>query len=254
MFKSLRLLLNFLLSIRIYFLTILSCAINVGGFNLECTFGTEDWNFGAAGKTCYMKNVVVTAPNQMVTSVNSRSGLKDSEVKLIRADFQTINFIPSGIEKYFPELLGVAIMNCHLKSIEKSDLKTFDKLIYLHIASNDLETLPNDLFEFHTELRTIQAYNNKLKYVGENIFAQLKSLQYAQFSNNICINPDDSLSHQIPALIQELKVKCPMKLSPLQECQRNSEELEEEIQKLKAQVKSLKRQLYSCSTSYYDKL
>lgn len=186
----------------------------------------------------------------MVTSVNGRTGFSDTEVKLIRAEFQTVNFIPLGIEKYFPELVGVAIMSCHLKSIEKTDLKPFDKLIYLHIASNDLETLPNDLFEYHPELRAIQAYNNKIKSVGENIFTRLTNLQYAQFRNNICITTDANISHQIPALIQELKVKCPLKLSPLQECQRNTEELEEEILRLKAQVKSLKSQLYdSCYAS-----
>lgn len=203
-------------------------------YNLECKFESTLWGNGVSGKQCTAKNVLITEPNQVITSVNGQAGLIDRDVKMIAIYSQLVKFLPKKLETYFPELTGIAVYGSKLKSIDKTDLKPFGKLRYLSVPSNDLETLSDDLFEFNLELRACEVFDNNLKFVGGNIFSNLKSLEMAQFRNNICISQDVYTPNGLPSLIQQLKKNCGSKV-----CQCNCKELEEENLKLKSKIAML---------------
>jgi hypothetical protein len=119
-----------------------------------------------------------------------------------------VNFMPKGLEKLFPQIERIAIYSSKLKEITKEDLAPFPMLKVLFLYSNDLETLPSNLFEANPEITHVEFLNNKLKFVGENILSPLKKLIFASFGLNPCINMDAETKDKVPALIEELQNKC----------------------------------------------
>lgn len=116
--------------------------------------------------------------------------------------------MPKEIEKFFPDLEAIKIIMSNLKSIKKADLKPFSKLKELCLGKNDLETLDSDLFEFNRELRFVSFYQNKLKFIGEDILKPLKKLEDARFMYNCCISQEALKSSDIPELVDSLTKQC----------------------------------------------
>lgn len=158
-----------------------------------------------------MKNSLITSRNQIVTSINGQSSsfYQTKSVSFISFfDPQTVNFLPSGIEKFFPNIEGIEIHNASLKSIEQSDLKPFKNLKEMWLNSNELEELDSNLFEHNLELLYINFSKNKLTAVGEDIFKPVTKLTQAFFSNNVCINKDVGSQPQISELASEMRLNC----------------------------------------------
>lgn len=131
------------------------------------------------------------------------------------------------------------IKTSKLKAIEKLNLKQFTHLKYLFISFNELEVLTNDLFEYNSDIRVIYATGNKIKFVGEHIFDNLKYLETVFLSSNTCIHGFAETASEIPALIRLIREKCllPGAMSSnqrvLRSCQQEIEKLQEENFQLK---------------------
>ena len=74
--------------------------------------------------------------------------------------------------------------------------------------NTDLESIDADLFKFNLKLTYVNFGANRLKHVGENLFSNLKHLQFISFQNNPCIDVTVFSSSGIPALVQKLKSQC----------------------------------------------
>lgn len=73
-------------------------------------------------------------------------GGNHTEVKAIRVMHQTtITFVPIGIGKFFPNLLGLSFMNCNIKTITKDHLIEFPEMLQVSYKLNQIEVLPGDL-------------------------------------------------------------------------------------------------------------
>lgn len=174
----------------------------VSCINLQCTFDTTSWAFANGGR-CVVQNLVINSPNQIVTSINSDTNFYDNSIKMIYIHGQTVHYIPKGLAKFFPDIQGIEIMNSGLKSIEKSDLQPFTNLQDLHLGSNLLETLDDDLFEFTPKVSCIILGDNKINSIGENLFDPLIKAP-SRFSIDGCLSSYNSATFK-----SDVKKLCP---------------------------------------------
>lgn len=221
------------------------------GINVKCIIKTEGWGFDVTGKCCYgTAEAAVISPEQIISSIDgqSESSFTNRDVISIRLESQIINSLPKNIEKFLPGLLGISVSSAKLKSIGKSDLKPFVLLRYLHVPNNELEILYDDLFEFNPEIRGIKADNNRLKFIGANIFANLRKFGFAYFNNNICVNQEAAGESKILALTQHFKRSCaiPEVLALKAWHKSEVEDLIEQINHLDMRAVSTDYQLNSC--------
>lgn len=245
--------------LRKVFIWLIVCTAHlfVNGFDLKCDFDQQNWR-GVSGYTCTTKNVNVKWPNATVTSINGQTKVQGYNVKIIYFASQTVNFLPSGIENFFPNLEGIWIHNSKLKSINKLNIKPFPKLKQLYLPNNDVEVLDDDIFEVNPELIYINFRNNKLKVIGRHIFNRLANLKTVIFINNTCIDSDASVESnktEIAKLIGELINKCQSseQLAAMldkqdfiiQELHKVIEEKEVKIELLELKLKEFEAQLKS---------
>jgi hypothetical protein len=158
---------------------------------MKCTIkGMSDSWIGVFGNYCKAQDLVITEPNQTITSINGQteSYYHSQNIKSLYFDGQTVNFMPKGLEKLFSQIEQIVIYNSSLKEIKKEDLAPFPMLRTLLTWSNDLETLSSNLFEANPELTHLKMNQEKLKFVGENILSPLNKLIRADFSSNPCIS------------------------------------------------------------------
>ena len=180
-------------------------------------------------ETCTAQNVNITSQNEVITSVNSRTG--PMHLQYLDIIGQTAHYLPKGIDKLFPNLKGLAVAHSKLKSLKQDDLRSLTQLEIVGFYGNDLERLDGDLFEFNPKLKFVNFDYNKLKYVDDNLISNLKDLKECLFESNACISAAAESSSEIPALIQKLKLQC----------KRSSEtRLIKEIEQLKEKIVDLK--------------
>jgi len=75
------------------------------------------------------------------------------------AKYQTIQFFPKGLDKYFKNIKLIIIKSCQLKEIHQSDLKVFGDLVAFGLYDNEIEVIEAGLFDFNLNLEQIP--NNK---------------------------------------------------------------------------------------------
>lgn len=74
-----------------------------------------------------------------------------------------VEYFPRGLHKIFPRLKVLKISDCDLKEITRKDLKGLEDLEDLCLDTNELKTLPSDLFTGMTKLKWISFADNKLE-------------------------------------------------------------------------------------------
>lgn len=98
-----------------------------------------------------------------------------------------INYIPNGINTFFPKLIALDISNSSLISLEKENLEQFgESLQYLNVQNNELTFLKSDVFQFNINLVQIDLSFNKIKFYGPGLIESLIWLR--EISLNGCID------------------------------------------------------------------
>lgn len=162
-------------------------------------------------------NSTAGVPN-IVTSVigTHQSGYSNVNVTFldISVGSQTI---PTGIDKYFPNLLHINLMGNTLLEVSPDDLAPFPNLQFLRISSNPLTSIDGDLLMNNPGLKHLCINNNKIKNVGFGILSSLEHLSQVHFSSNTCATFSDTKnSSAVAALADELPEKCPGTLRMLE--------------------------------------
>jgi hypothetical protein len=182
-----------------------SFAVGLHAINLECKFEDRDWGT-VKGTVCIASNVNITS-RQTVTSVNGQSNFDGSNYKMIDIQNQVVNFIPEGLEKFFPNIEGLSITASKLKRVGKKDMQQFPKLKILYLSSNDLEFLPSDLFEGNLELRSFAVFANPFTHFGHKLVTPLQKLEAAIFPYGSCVKQFYFRS-KIPSIGDDLRANC----------------------------------------------
>lgn len=131
-------------------------------------------------------------------------------VQYLQILYQPIDFIPRGVENFFPNLVGLRISNGKIKQLTKRDLQPFYKLQLLSFDGNKIEVLDSDLFDYTPNLKWIYFDYNNIAHVGQGIFDSLIYLKQVNLELNPCISRDVSGRTEIANLKSELPRKCPL--------------------------------------------
>lgn len=199
---------NFLLA-----LTALLALQEISAINIECQFLI----FSEDSDVLLGKNFNITEQNTSVTTINNLSARMFGPifVEQFSIEDQIVNFMPKGLENFFPELEMLVVQNSKLKSIKKIDLQIFADLEYLNLKHNNLKALDGDLFEGNRNLMIIDFSGNRLMFIGNQLLVPLKNIKHAYFSDNNCIDDFATIgsvlieTRDISILQNELKENCP---------------------------------------------
>lgn len=177
---------------------------------LDCYFEQAGWDdvIGPAS-ACKVLNLNVTKPKTLITSLRGQHPVNNDNVNTFLVFEQICEYFPVGIEKFFKNLIGIAVQKSGLKKITKADLKPFGELRSISLFGNGLTSLESNLFMFNPKLKLVSVFNNQLQHVSGNVFDGINHLERAYFSSNPCINEDVISSDKIEQLKCKLIDNCP---------------------------------------------
>lgn len=132
---------------------------------------------------CTSKNLVITNPTQSVREVNGRpqSFYVSQNVRMINVTQQTVNYFPTGLEYFFPNLECIFVLRSNLKVITKYNLQPFALLKRLELYENELISLECDLFAYNPELQFINFNTNQISAIGDRILESLDKVCNERF-------------------------------------------------------------------------
>lgn len=142
------------------------------------------WTWGR--RNCIVYDLVITRPDDTITSLNGKTDPKYYEYKSLQIKNQIVNFVPKNIAIFFPELEELEITNSSLEWIEQVNIRELTNLKKLNLEKNKLEILEKDLFDFNKKLETVNISENKLQFLHKNIFYKLTNLRSIDIEDNIC--------------------------------------------------------------------
>lgn len=176
------------------FLAFFTCTVNsqdcsMHTVNLVCS-SIEHFNwfkrmiYGDSVKCVADESITWTMPGASISLVLHRNGMKVTnlaDIKRLEIYGATVNFIPTGIKRKFPNLRGLCIAASGLLSIDKENLREFgDTLENLDLYNNKLNFLDDDLFEFNRNLEVINLYENPIRHIENEFFTNLKKLRHIE--------------------------------------------------------------------------
>lgn len=162
--------------------------------------------------SCYLPELLRIEENQTVTAVfgihiEGKSNL-DVGMLYIR-NYTSLEYFPRGIDKFFPNLIALAIDYCDINFLNGDEISAFPNLFWFVLNFNpNLIRIPGNFFSNNPNMATIWFAGNSIKQVGENLLSSLTNLNWASFLNNYCINRIAFTSAQIPSIIETLASNC----------------------------------------------
>jgi hypothetical protein len=122
---------------------------------------------------------------------------------------ENLHKIPKSFLNHFPNLIVLNFYKCPISTLNGDELDEYPNLqFYLHENSN-LTRIPGNFFKSTPNMKFISFAFNKIQHVGANLLDHLKDLHEVWFYKNSCTNKYAQNASQVPALIEELKQKCP---------------------------------------------
>lgn len=193
----------------IFLLAIISSSQAV---TLHCNFtDTVQINLPFA-YTCYMPIVTITNHTEYLTEVTGDHifGRSNEDVDLLYILHAVdLTFVPRGIENHFPNLIGIYIRECGVKTLRGDELHPFADMEWVSFRLNpNLQRIPGNFFEQTPKVHTIFFYDNDIRHVGENLLDSLENLRYVNFVWNYCIDMVGNGTAQIQLVIDALKRDC----------------------------------------------
>lgn len=220
------------------FITLFTLVIIINfssGLNIECDFKM------LSGKSeefysCVTQGLVTDEFTDYVEEVNGPhiEGKTNEDVLNFYVVDQEAEYFPGGLSHFFPNLKAITIKNSSLKYIFKSDMSEHQKITFLDVSSNEIETIGSKVFEENPLLEEIHLERNKLSKISDDLLDSLESDRQVIFLfDNVCIKTDLSLPKPSLKEIKELiKENCP--LTKEDEVEISQKQFEKLIQRIKS--------------------
>lgn len=160
---------------------------------------------------CATNNLVVKNESEIVKSISGNFfGIVDyKQIKTFRIDSSPeLEYLPSGIEKFFSALERIIITETGLKVLRSGDLRNLTKLKQVVIARNILTEIEENSFEFNADIESIDFSENKISSIPRNILKPLRHLKSIDLSENVCINETANDPIEINTLKQRINNFC----------------------------------------------
>jgi hypothetical protein len=114
------------------------------GMDLVCEFEEHNW-YQESVYWCIVQLPDITEPSTQIKAIHGKhqDGKSNADIKGLNFN-SIVNFIPKGLDVFFPNVTKLQINCCGLKSICRKDLSQFPKLERLSIFINELTTFINE--------------------------------------------------------------------------------------------------------------
>lgn len=148
---------------------------------LKCKFSykKDGYNCQAMDLKVNDNNVTITSILKNQTDVNEKS----VDVFYILENMD-IDYLPKGLQHYFPKLRIYEIVSSSLKNIRKQDFHNLNTLTALRLSHNQIEFIPEDVFATLSNLETLDLKNNKIKTLNNKTFTNLTNLEVIKLNYN----------------------------------------------------------------------
>jgi hypothetical protein len=162
--------------------------------------------------TCMTTNVELTGGTEMTGFTGQHlAGFTDSDV--LGVHFMDacghLTFIPQGMDRFFPNIIGQFYYFCPIASLQENELDSYRNLKYFEVSWGRISHVPGQLFQHTRNLQYLSLWANRISSVGTGLLDSLYNLSTAAFLDNVCTNSavfgDRS---QIRYLIEELRLQC----------------------------------------------
>lgn len=197
---------------------IIFISINLSSADIECAFSFDlnshfsEYPFD--GYRCDVISIDYSKDYVEVAVGSHLDGMANENVKSIKISSKTLQKIPKEFSEIFGNLEEIFISSAGLTEINSADLREYKSLIALNLKKNQITTLPYKLFTFTPRLKYIDFSYNRLKYIDVDIFDDVLSLEFADFSFNICTGKNligkkrDEVVYEVESLIlRECKIR-----------------------------------------------
>lgn len=166
----------------------MSCLIAfVSAIRIECEYIEENFVI----TQCNTEALTVTQPNEAVTSISGTLSrvINYENIKVFQiSDSPNLDFIPRGVEKFFPKLEQLIVTRTGLKHLRNDDLKHFLHLKVLDLSENQLEKLDANSLKYNQAIEKIDLSSNNIREVPKHFLKVTKHLKSVDMTNNICFN------------------------------------------------------------------
>ncbi|CAO1407450.1 unnamed protein product [Diamesa serratosioi] len=124
-------------------------------------------------------NVTITSIYKTQNDVNEKS----VDVFYILQNME-IEYLPKGLQQYFPKLKIYEVVSSSLKNIRKQDFINMTTLTALRLSHNQIEFVPEDVFTTLWNLESLDLKNNKIKAINDKTFTKLTNLKVIKLNYN----------------------------------------------------------------------
>lgn len=212
-----------------------NCKIS-SGLGLNCTYGIGTYDVIGNIYRCDAKLLFDGQSIDNVTAVygSHQSGKGYSDVLGLKIENQRMEFVPTNIKAFFPNIKVLMFQNNAISSISNSYLMTFPNLEYLSLHTNKLTSLDSNLLSGLNSMKFVTFSVNSIKHVGHDFVLPNTSRIY--FNSNKCISKEATTAAQITELRFSLSVNCPPTISQIENILESRPNL---LTKMNGQVQSL---------------
>jgi BTB/POZ domain len=147
---------------------------------IQCRFGNNEWD-SIVRYTCFVESSNITIREDIRSYIgNHEAGRADQDVEVLYIQSNpNFHFIPRGIGRIFPNVIGIWIYDTGLREIQADDLLGLDNLekIWLCI-NNQLTSLPLNLFMHTRQLKDLYIEEHHLKRMNPRMFNLIADNQW----------------------------------------------------------------------------
>lgn len=193
-------------------LIILCCLIiSINAIKITCEFRDEIFNGWQKRYTCRTIKYLNEGHDKSVESLSGVHTNASSNLNVTQyfAKGIKIEQFPEGLGSHFNNLEVIRMISCDMTILYKSSLRNLRKLKFLDLHGNRLENLDSGTFEDTPLLIEVWITNNRLQFIGANLFRPLKDLKILNLGGNTCIGSNARHSDEdLERLKIEMRLKC----------------------------------------------
>jgi len=141
--------------------------------------GTCRFTNGTDGYTCIARDFTIISPN--VTEINwwgthNPETLNNTNVLAMMIRNMNVHYMPSNIGTTFVNIEVLAVQDCGLEKLSKSDFANMNAIIVLEIILNNISSIDSGVFDSIPSLETLNLSENNIKSLPSKIFTKLSQL------------------------------------------------------------------------------
>ncbi|CAO1386296.1 unnamed protein product [Diamesa hyperborea] len=131
-------------------------------------------------------DLIVRTGNVEITSISkNKNDVNESLVDVFYVlGSEDIEYLPKGVQRYFPKLKIYEVVSSSLKYIRRQDFLNLTTLKALRLSHNKIENVPEDVFTTLFNLESLDLKHNQIKEINEETFMNLTNLKVIKLNYN----------------------------------------------------------------------